>query len=544
MDERTRLTSSLWSITERFPLIIATIVVFVQTVFSLNNRALWFSDEVRYANVYQNLVEGGHWVVLNLNGMPYPDKPPLYFLFLNAIDAFPGVSGTTVFFIGSALSGLAFVAATKYLGEVLEFDRKTQVAAIYISLSTIFVVSLFHYVRMDLLFCVFILLSIAFLYQHYVKQEGSKYLYLGYLAASIATLVKGPLGVIIPLLVLVVFLVWIGKARRFLSTNTLLGLLVSLIPIGIWAYGVVVVQGSDFLTQDILGMHVVQRATNAFHHKEPFYYYFVILPVTFLPWTGFVASVQFKRLFSASVSKSTVANRKQHGSYAFLISASVTILALLSLMSGKVAIYVLPILPFLSFLVAHKVLVDGKGAQRGWIAVSLLLCAVGIGALFTLPNVQNITLQFGIILGSVLLLLTAIQIWRFRHENPRRLLGVMLIGLTLWVVSQFTTTFTALDGQLSPRDHASVIKEYASEGYEPMSFKTYPGIFTFYAGQNLFETDEIATLLEEVNAAEKVVLAITKSSWEKHPILGGLFTVVFEQNISGGGGVYLVALKD
>lgn len=171
MDERTRLARSLWSITERYPLIIAAIVVFVQTVFSLNNRSLWFSDEVRYANVYQNLVEGGHWIVLNLNGAPYPDKPPLYFLFLNLIDAVSGLNGTTVFFLGSALSGLAYVVATKYLGEVLEFDRKTQVATIYIALSTIFVISLFHYVRMDLMFCVFILLSIAFLYQHYVKRE-------------------------------------------------------------------------------------------------------------------------------------------------------------------------------------------------------------------------------------------------------------------------------------------------------------------------------------------------------------------------------------
>lgn len=367
---------------------------------------------------------------------------------------------------------------------------------------------------------------------------------MGYLSASVATLVKGPLGLIIPLLVLVVFMIWIGKVRHFLNKNTLFGLFVSLIPISIWAYGVVVVQGSDFLTKDILGMHVIQRATDAFHHKVPFYYYFVILPITFLPWTGFMASIQFKRLFNASVIKQTVANRKQHGSYAFLVSASISIFALLSLMSGKVAIYVLPILPFLSFLVAHKVLADGKGAQRGWIAVSFLLSLIGIGALFTLPNAQGNILQVGIILGSVLLLLTAIQIWRFRHENPRYLFAVMVVGLTFWVVSQFTTTFAALDGQLSPRNHANIIKEYASEGYVPMSFNTYPGIFTFYAGQNLFETNEIATLLEEVKTHEKVVLATMKNDWERHPILGSLFTVIFEQNITGGGGVYIIALMD
>src|SRR6218665_125372 len=61
------------------PLIPLTILLALQTVFMLDARALWYSDEVRYANVFEHVVNAGKWIVLHLNGVPYPDKPPVYF---------------------------------------------------------------------------------------------------------------------------------------------------------------------------------------------------------------------------------------------------------------------------------------------------------------------------------------------------------------------------------------------------------------------------------------------------------------------------------
>jgi len=58
----------LWDFVVRFPVMVGIVLIFAQTLPVLDARWLWFSDEVRYAEVYSNLVRDGHWIVLNLNG--------------------------------------------------------------------------------------------------------------------------------------------------------------------------------------------------------------------------------------------------------------------------------------------------------------------------------------------------------------------------------------------------------------------------------------------------------------------------------------------
>jgi 4-amino-4-deoxy-L-arabinose transferase-like glycosyltransferase len=50
-------------------------------------RGLWEPDEARYAYVAREMRQGGHWFVPHINGVPYPDKPPL--MFWLALPGFP-----------------------------------------------------------------------------------------------------------------------------------------------------------------------------------------------------------------------------------------------------------------------------------------------------------------------------------------------------------------------------------------------------------------------------------------------------------------------
>jgi len=40
---------------------------------------LWNPDEPRYAQVSREMVSGGDWVLMHLNGQVYGEKPPLFF---------------------------------------------------------------------------------------------------------------------------------------------------------------------------------------------------------------------------------------------------------------------------------------------------------------------------------------------------------------------------------------------------------------------------------------------------------------------------------
>ena len=130
------MISRIWNALERHPWLTMIVGVFAQTWFTLNNRALWFSDEVRYANAYQNLIQNGKWMVLSLNGQPYPDKPPVYFWFLWLLDTLTPADMPTVFFLGAALSGLMFLMSSYVLARVLGLGKSVSLGGVLVLLST------------------------------------------------------------------------------------------------------------------------------------------------------------------------------------------------------------------------------------------------------------------------------------------------------------------------------------------------------------------------------------------------------------------------
>ena len=45
----------------------------------LGLRDPWPADEPRFALIARDMVEGGNWLLPNVGGVLYPDKPPLHF---------------------------------------------------------------------------------------------------------------------------------------------------------------------------------------------------------------------------------------------------------------------------------------------------------------------------------------------------------------------------------------------------------------------------------------------------------------------------------
>ena len=98
---------------------------FCLVIFFLNlgQWDLWNPDEPRYAEVAREMVKGGDWILLHLNGRIYPDKPPLFF-WLIAFSSFlwQGFSSFSVRF-PSALFGTLTVLLTFFLGKSLYSSR-------------------------------------------------------------------------------------------------------------------------------------------------------------------------------------------------------------------------------------------------------------------------------------------------------------------------------------------------------------------------------------------------------------------------------------
>ncbi len=509
------------------------------TIFTMNCRALWFSDEVRYANAFENVLRAGKWLVLSLNGQPYPDKPPLYFWLLSLLHTLSEMPA--VFFLGAALSGLLYLFATLDLNRALGRDRGLGLTAGLLLLTDFVFTGLLHYSRMDLLFAALILCSQACLYRAYGPAGTGRRLWInaGFILMALATLTKGPLGFIFPLLTLVLFLAWRGELARMRNRATLqaAGIMTGLLLA--WLLAALFVEGPAFIT-DVLGKQIVTRAVNTFHHKEPFWYYFWALPVACLPWLLLPAFLPFWRVFAPGHWKRAWNGRRQAGAEAWLWAMVLPAFLLLSCLSGKVFVYVLPLLAPLALLAASGLEdMDWSRAKAFWTALAGLLLLLAAALPVAEAVVPMPVAPRGVALGTVLLAATGVAVLLLRRDGTRVPLLALALGLLLWSLPLHLITAPSLDNYMSPKRQGEIIKAYVAEGYTPLAFDIYSGIFTYYAGVNIPEADSLAQVAAEVDKAPRAILVTRKKRWDAWQDRPSRLVAFDEQDIAGQ--VYVLA---
>lgn len=179
------------------PLTCLTLILLAQVLPSLFTKDVWLPDEVRHAAVFQNLWQGGHWLVLHLGDAAYADKPPVYFWLVAAIVAMAGSTAPFVFMAAAAVSAWALLVALVQAGWRMGLGPRVVLLAGLILLTCWFFIERAHQPRMVLLFTTFILLAQTALY--HATLGGTRLrrgpMAVAGLAMALAALTKGPLGV-------------------------------------------------------------------------------------------------------------------------------------------------------------------------------------------------------------------------------------------------------------------------------------------------------------------------------------------------------------
>jgi len=546
----TALLDRLWNLVRRWPMTALAGLAALQTAFTFSTRSLWFSDEVRYADAYAGLLHG-KWLVLNLNGLAYPDKPPLYFWLLRALDVLTGLHDPAVFFLGAAVSGVLLLWATLLLARALRLPEEAGPLAGLILLGTLFFAGLLHYSRMDLLFAALIIAAQAAFCEAFAPGNESRRTRMATLAlflAGLATLTKGPLGLLFPVLTTVVFLAWRGRTREFFSRSQQPGLGALLAILSAWIVAAYFLEGPQFLHK-IFYEQIFQRATKTFHHAEPWHFYLVAFPPCWLPWTLAVVSLPVGRLFTSAFWRELWATRKDppmNPERGWLWISALSGLVLLSLLSGKVVIYVLPQLVPLALLLALGLLDGRLPWRRLWTAAGLffllLAAALTQAGRFLPPPLTGQTLPgaFAVAAGFAA---CGLGLLALRGQNPRHAPLALALLTALWVQPAAQTLAPSLDAIMSTRQQAELLRAYGQQGYTPAAHDTYPGIYSYYFGGVLLETPGFRAL-DALVASQNVALAIKRKKWNNWPGRPAHMQIVFEQWLAGEQYVIAVGRKD
>lgn len=312
-------------------------------------------DEERFLGVSLEMLQDGFWFVPHRAAEIYPDKPPL---FMWAVALFTRLTGLpkVALFLPALLSGVVATGCLYDLGRRL-WNRRIGVIAALLFLGTYQTFSILRAGQIDGFLCLWIAIGMYGLVRHLLLGPAWGWFYVACAAMGFGVVSKGvgfvPILMVIPY-VYAVRKGWTGVvAMPNRGFAWALGFLVMLAAISVWLVPMVVsvklsgsADGVAYL-DNILLHQTAKRYADAWEHKEPFWYFLVmVIPKYWLPM--FLALPWLVPAWRKQLSK-------HDGRVLVLLGWVILVILFFSLSSGKRKLYIYPALPGLVLLVAPLV---------------------------------------------------------------------------------------------------------------------------------------------------------------------------------------------
>jgi 4-amino-4-deoxy-L-arabinose transferase-like glycosyltransferase len=307
----------------------------------------------------------GDNVTPTLQGHPWLEKPPLYYWLAGRAFSVLGETEAAAR-LPSVAAGLLLVGVTALVGARLYGGTAGLHAAVVLGTAVL----PFAYARaaaMDMLLAATVTTAVGLLGLRLLGIAGRLAVPAACVAMGLATLAKGPLGVLLPALVAAAY---VGIAREGRLLRRLVspsGLLLFLLVAAPWYVLVYRAQGQSFVDVFLLDHNVARFTSTVHHHAGPWHYYFGVVFLGLFPWSGL--------LVPAAAGLRPRASRSD----LYLLLWFALPFVFFSAAGSKLPGYILPCLPPLAILIgraARDLTRDpGRGRRQ---AVALLTVALAI----------------------------------------------------------------------------------------------------------------------------------------------------------------------
>lgn len=314
-------------------------------LFFLGNEHIWIADPVEsnYALTAKEMLLSGDYISPRIYGSYWYDKPVLFYWELIAAFKLFGINEFAARFF-PALFGLVGLFMTYFFAKRL-YDEKTAFMSAILLATSLEYWLLSKTIITDMTLFVFSNAVLIFFYLAYSGQK-KRYYYLCYIFAALAVLTKGPIGILLPGFILLLFILWkrcFGEVKkmRFFS-----GMVLFFVIAGSWYYMMYMLHGEIFI-DTFLGVHNMLRATVSEHPKfNVWYYYLAIFVIGFFPWI-FTLPMVLKKYWQAK--KWPIIDEKT----GFLLIWAIMIAVFYQCMATKYPTYSFPYMLPLSILAAR-----------------------------------------------------------------------------------------------------------------------------------------------------------------------------------------------
>ncbi|MFO1418372.1 MAG: glycosyltransferase family 39 protein [Methylotetracoccus sp.] len=460
-------------------------------LFELGGYPLMQPDEGRNAEVAREMLESSAWLVPLYNGLPYLDKPAFYF---KAVALSLGLFGEHE--AAARAVSAAFALATLLLIHRFcrrHYDARTAAIAVIVVATTPLFIAFSRIVIFDMTLAFFVSAAIIACFEAAESADRVRrvrHYRLAAAAIGCATLVKGPVGFVVPTLVTAAQRAWIGDRRWWHEAFAWQNIAIFLALVLPWFVGVSL-QQPDFPYYGLVKESLQRFTSNEFHRAAPFYYYAVIIALCFLPWSALLPGA----IAMAWRNRGRIAPADR-----LLMSWTIVVVLFFSLSQSKLPGYILTGVIALGVLTGRLFAVaiargeasHARAAVRGGalvLAVSLGLAAALIGLIVTKPDVlaslppkttahlADLTPLFRplawLLAGSAVLALYGLV-----SRDPRRVLSAFIIFPLLLVVLT-TRHVGSYIGPRSARELAEHVPELGRD-VQLACYMCFPNGLPFY----------------------------------------------------------------
>lgn len=375
----------------------------------LGGPPLLDADEGRNAEVAREMAETNDYVMPRLNGLPYLDKPVVYFA---AEGALMEVLGPTE--LAARLPAYLFTLATAAV--LFWFARRIGVdpyVTAIVFLAMPLTIAFARTVIFDSALMFFVVVALV-AFHRAVEERNLRWSMVAWAAMGFAMITKGPVTFVLVLFVMIPY-AWRRKAIGLLFP--ILGIVLFAAVIAPWVWGVSQVV-PEFLRYIVVTETAERMATKALQRTGPPWYFVPYLIGGALPWS--IVALFSWRAF-----------RKRDDALLFLLLWLIVPFVFFSVSQSKRPQYILPLMPAVALLVA-RIWAEARTraaaiviAVFGWI---LLVAPIYFHRTKMKPEIAAVADDTAIALGIAFVLGGLVALFAKRRE-------LVLIALTIPVIA-------------------------------------------------------------------------------------------------------------
>ena len=483
----------------------------VAIAMHLGSVPLMDADEGRNAEVAREMAETNDYVMPRLAGLPYLDKPVVYFA---AEAAMMEVLGPTE--LAARLPAYFFTLATALV--LFLYARNLIVPVVFLSMPL--VVAFARTVIFDSALMFFTTVALI-AFHRAIDERNRRWSMLAWAAMGFAMITKGPVTFVLVLFVVIPYAIWRKSVRVVFPIGGLVLFFAVALP---WVWGVSQVV-PEFLRYVLVTETAARMATGELKRTGPPWYFIPYLLAGALPWS-IVAIASWKKY------------RRPDPAVVYWLLAFAIPLVFFSLSQSKRPQYILPLMPALALLIGR---VWDEARTRAAAIVLVFLGAVFlVGSFFahrtTLkPEMMAIADESALAFGAVFTIAGLIAIFAKRRE-------VVLIALTLPAFALpllATPMLHAIAERRSTKSFIAELQPHLTPQTQIIGVEAFTGSMLFYLRRPM------TVVTEDASELTSNYLMRRYERFANHPASPLKPLSYFERSLAATNPrVYIVRLKD